>query len=185
MHLLSLVNAVLDLSRIEARQVELKLEDFGVRELARQAFSAHRSSAELKGLSMELEIAEDVPAEARGDRGKLLQLLNNLLHNAVKFTDAGRVRLRITAQAERLLFEVADTGRGMSAEALKHIFETFYQADSSNARAAEGRGLGLAIVRELVHLLGGKVDVQSAPGSGSEFAVTLPLRAAAWPERDL
>ncbi|MBK4737654.1 sensor histidine kinase [Noviherbaspirillum pedocola] len=177
-HLLSLVNTVLDMSRIEARQVRVALSDFDPRDLARQAFLAHRSSAEVKGLHMEMEVAEDVPGLVRGDRGKMLQILNNLLHNAIKFTDAGSVRFMLAAQGRELHFTVADTGCGMSADAVQHIFETFYQADSSNVRAAEGTGLGLAIVRELASILGGRVDVRSARGQGSTFTVTLPLAAA-------
>lgn len=174
MHLLSLVNQLLQLNRIERGQETLALENEDLAPLLHQALSAHRSSAQLKGLRLELSIAPDAPRQLVCDRMKLLQVLNNLLHNAIKFTDCGMVTLALSVADDALLFSVADTGRGIPPEAQDKIFDRFYQVDSGDARLSEGTGLGLFLVRELVSMMGGSVALQSAPGSGAVFRFTLP-----------
>lgn len=180
-HLLAIVNDILHLGRIEAGKMEVHEAPMSLRAFVEDVVSGHRSSASLKGLALDVAIDDALPETIVSDETKLKQVLNNLLHNAVKFTDRGGIAVSVTREAgvePSMRIEVADTGCGIPAESLHRVFEKFQQVDSSLARAHEGTGLGLALVRQLAELLGGSVAVQSEPGAGSRFVVRIPLRAA-------
>jgi PAS domain S-box-containing protein len=185
-HLLALLNDVLDLARIEANEVRLEAERVDVRHLADEAASPFVGTAVSRGLRLEVKVDEDVPADAHCDPLRLRQVLVNLLGNAVKFTHAGGVELRISRAAlidpdddvPQLRFEVVDTGIGITPEALPHIFDAFTQADNSTARHYGGSGLGLAICARLVCMMGGHLRADSEPGRGSRFHFTLPVGSA-------
>ncbi len=177
-HLLAIVNDILDLGRIEAGQVDLHRAPLSVRGLVDDMEAAHRSSASLKGLDLTVVVEPGVPETIESDEIKLKQVLNNLLHNAVKFTDRGSISLRVARDGSAvgmLVFVVTDTGCGIPPHAQALIFEKFQQADSSLARAHEGTGLGLALVRQMSALLGGAVSVRSTVGAGSTFTVSIPI----------
>jgi two-component system, NarL family, sensor histidine kinase BarA len=176
-HLLALVNQILQLNKIESGKERLVVDTVELRPLVTQVLNAHRSSARAKGLALESEIAEDAPAHIECDRIKLLQVLNNLLHNAIKFTDSGWVHLAVGACAQGVRFDVSDTGPGIPPDVQSQVFEKFFQVDSSSARPTDGTGLGLALVRELVELMRGDVTLQSLVGSGTTFSFAIPVRA--------
>ncbi|MFO1413493.1 MAG: ATP-binding protein [Burkholderiales bacterium] len=184
-HLLQLVNDVLDLNKIEAGRVAVTQAPEDVRALLADAVASHQAFAQGKGLVLASEVAPDVPATIVCDRTKVLRVLNNLLHNAIKFTDAGTVRARVCLNDGRVAFAVSDTGPGIPLDKQEAVFEKFVQADSSLARAHEGTGLGLALCRQLAQLLGGTITLASQPGAGTTFTFTLPLlreeRAAPMP----
>jgi signal transduction histidine kinase len=174
-HLLGLINAVLDLSKIEAGQLMLQPADYSMRELALGVISATEALAAEKKLALEVDVPADLPP-GRGDERRLTQVLMNLVGNAIKFTDAGSVRIRATVEDGSFLVAVTDTGVGIAAEDQKRIFEEFQQVDTSSTRRKGGTGLGLAIARRIVELHGGRIWVESAPGQGTTFHFTLPLR---------
>ncbi|HWJ95535.1 MAG TPA: ATP-binding protein, partial [Telluria sp.] len=126
-----------------------------------------------KRLALEFSVGS-VPQRVQCDRVKLMQVLNNLLHNAIKFTECGWVHLAVEAEDDFLRFEVSDTGPGIPPALQEHIFEKFYQVESLNAGRSDGTGLGLSLVRELVGMMGGEVRVQSQPGHGTTFIFTIP-----------
>jgi signal transduction histidine kinase/CheY-like chemotaxis protein len=175
-HLLSLINDILDLSRIEADRFDLEVADTDVHAVCRAAMAMVRSLAHKKHITLQLAI--DPEAESvRADERRLKQVLVNLLSNAVKFThDGGAVRLTVTGEeaAGRLLFAVADTGIGIAADDLPRLFQPFSQLDSALNRRHTGTGLGLALTKRMVELHGGFIDVASVPGQGSTFSVVLP-----------
>lgn len=173
-HLLELINDVLDISKIEAGQLELAQARFDPAAAARRAADTVAAQAAEKGLAMECDTAPGLP-ELVGDRRRVEQVLINLLANAVKFTDQGRVGLDVRATPEGVAFVVSDTGIGIPAEAHDQLFQPFRQLDSGLARAHEGTGLGLAICKRLVERMGGRIGFDSAPGVGSTFRVDLPL----------
>jgi signal transduction histidine kinase len=172
--LLALINATLDLSRLEAGQVPLDVTDVDVRDLLRDieadAREFLRSKAQLRFGS---ELAAGLPP-LRTDAGKLKVILRNLIHNAVKFTDAGGIALSIAPRAGGVELCVCDTGLGIPPEALPVIFDAFRQVDGSMTRRHGGVGLGLHVVKRLVELLNGSVSVQSRLGEGSTFRIWLP-----------
>ncbi|MGE3178458.1 MAG: PAS domain-containing sensor histidine kinase, partial [Vicinamibacterales bacterium] len=178
-HLLQLIDDVLDVSRIEAGKLELEVAEFDVADFLRDVESLARPLAERRGNVFEIAPAGDLGRMA-GDQVRLRQVLLNLLSNAAKFTEAGRIRLDVGRERrqsdETLVFRVADTGVGMSPDELKRIFVEFTQADSSTARRYGGTGLGLTISRHLCRLMGGDIRVASEPGRGSTFTVTVPAR---------
>ncbi len=176
-HLLSLVNQLLQLNKIEAGHEALLLSSENLHALAASAVNAHRSSALKKSLRLELKIAPDVPEQVECDRAKLVQVLHNLLHNAIKFTTQGEVRLTLSRYEGCMVFAVSDTGRGIPPGLQDRIFEKFFQVDAGDARLSDGSGLGLALVRKLVDLMGGHVSVHSMPGD-TTFRFTLPCSAA-------
>ncbi|MCC6313442.1 MAG: PAS domain S-box protein [Thermomicrobiales bacterium] len=176
--LLTLINDVLDLARIEAGRITLELEPVDLIDIAAQAHADIAPMAARKGLSLTLETPPALPA-LRADRARLHQILLNLVGNAVKFTQDGGVRISARETGEAIELMVADTGVGIAPEALDRIFDEFEQADTSTTRRFGGTGLGLAITRRLVELHGGTIGVTSAPGVGSTFTVTLPIVAAA------
>ncbi|MDZ5460898.1 MASE1 domain-containing protein [Azohydromonas lata] len=179
-HLLSLIDDVLDLSRIEAGKLQLEIVPFKLLPLLDAVCALLQPQAQAKALELRLDIPVPLPDEVVGDSLRLKQVLINLLSNAVKFTQSGSVVLSVhpvTCNPElvTLLFAVQDTGMGIPLEQQSHIFEPFMQADSSTTRQFGGTGLGLAIVRRLVDMMGGLLELQSAPGQGSTFSVTLTL----------
>ncbi|WP_374675075.1 ATP-binding protein [Ideonella sp.] len=180
--LLALIDDVLDLSRIEARKLALHPAPVDLRALASEAVELMAVAAREKPVQLRGEFAPDLPARVEADPNRLRQLLVNLLHNAVKFTERGQVVLRIAHLAGpapdgqvRLRFSVQDSGIGIAADQLERVFESFTQADNSSTRRHGGSGLGLAIVRQLVELMGGTVGVRSRPGAGSVFWFDLQL----------
>jgi signal transduction histidine kinase/ActR/RegA family two-component response regulator len=187
--LLLIVNDVLDFSKIEAGRLELDPIAFNPRELLEQTTKPLRLRALGKGLTLQLQIAPDVPERICADPVRLQQILINLVGNAIKFTDEGSVRVSLNAriatpQGVPLLFAVHDTGIGVPEEKQELIFEAFSQADGSTTRRFGGTGLGLSICSRLVGMMGGKIQLRSNPGQGSSFsfeivaAVAEPLREA-------
>ncbi|MGE3704023.1 MAG: ATP-binding protein, partial [Vicinamibacterales bacterium] len=158
---------------------ELEVAEFDVADFLRDVESLARPLAERRGNVFEIAPAGDLGRMA-GDQVRLRQVLLNLLSNAAKFTEAGRIRLDVGRERhqsdETLVFRVSDTGVGMSPDELKRIFVEFTQADSSTARRYGGTGLGLTISRHLCRLMGGDIRVASEPGRGSTFTVTVPAR---------
>ena len=174
-HLLGLINDVLDLSKIEAGQLTLSLGDYSMRELVQTILVATESLAAEKKLALKIDVGADLP-RGRGDERRLSQVLLNLVGNALKFTEAGEVRVRAGLEDGRFVVAVADTGPGISPSDQERIFEAFQQVDSSLTRKKGGTGLGLSIARRIVELHGGRLWVESAPGKGSTFSFTVPVR---------
>jgi len=187
--LLSLINDVLDMSKIEAGKIEIQMDDIDVTTIAEKVRSLWSPKAAEKGIELDVRVDPDLPAHIRCDPLRLTQILFNLVSNAVKFTSKGRVDLLIGALEDdadpaappKLCCEVMDTGPGMSAEVLSRLFNNFEQADGGVARRFGGTGLGLAISRRLAELMGGGLEVESAEGFGSLFRLTLPLILAESP----
>jgi signal transduction histidine kinase len=173
-HLLGLINDVLDLSKIEAGQLTLSPTDYSMRELVLDVVSATEALAAEKQLALDVDAPADLP-RGRGDERRLTQVLMNLVSNAIKFTEAGSVRIRAQVEDGSFVVAVTDTGVGIAPADQARIFEEFQQVDSSSTRRKGGTGLGLAIARRIVELHGGRIWVDSTPGQGSTFAFTLPL----------
>lgn len=178
-HLLSLINDVLDLSKIEAGKMTLYLEDFEVDEMIDEVVSSVQPLVEKNANTFELEVGEDV-GEMRADVTKVRQALVNLLSNASKFTENGTIRLSAVRYNEdggdRLRFEVSDTGVGMTPEQCSKVFEEFAQADVSTTRKYGGTGLGLTISRRFCRMMGGDITLVSELGKGTTFTVELPAQ---------
>ncbi len=180
--LLAILNDVLDLAKVEAGRMDLEEIVFDLEATVRGAQETFAPEAASKGLDFRLHIAPDAAGAYRGDPTRLRQILCNLLSNAVKFTEAGHVSLNIAAADGNLTIVVADTGIGIAAHHLPRLFGRFQQVDSSTTRRYGGSGLGLSICRELAQLMGGVIEVESLPGAGTHFTVTLPLaRVSAFP----
>jgi len=175
--LLTLINQILDLSKIEAGKMELSLERMELPELIRSVLGSMRPLALEKGLRLETRLALDVPA-VEADRVRLKQILVNLLSNAIKFTNEGHIEVSAKPSGRMVRISVTDTGVGISPEAQKVIFDEFVQGDGSTTRRHGGTGLGLSIVRKLVELQSGAITVVSEPGSGSTFTFTVPAWAS-------
>jgi len=178
-----LLNDVLDMARVEAGELAIHPEPFDLRATCRAIVELFRAKAEEKGLSLELEIAPQVAERHIGDAARLRQVLGNLVSNAVKFTERGRVEVRIDAApevdgAQALALAVVDTGIGFDAETGQRLFARFAQADGSITRRFGGTGLGLSISRALARLMNGEIEVASTPGEGSCFTVRLTLPIA-------
>ena len=180
--LLSLVNDVLDFSKIESGKLELERQPFDPSELVAETVRVIGPEAEAKGIELVVD-TERAPAAVQGDPTRLRQILLNLLTNAVKFTNAGRVRVQAEEIGRRenevaLRFEVEDSGIGITQEAQDRLFSPFVQADSSTTRKYGGTGLGLAICGRLAQAMGGEIDCTSVPGKGSRFFFTVRLEHA-------
>jgi signal transduction histidine kinase/CheY-like chemotaxis protein len=173
--LLSILNSILDLSKIEAGLLEIEACDFDLAEAVRLACAPFANLAVQKGVDFVVEVDPRTAGRRRGDPLRLRQVLSNLASNAVKFTEAGRIRLTVRPGPETVRFELADTGVGIPKAGLDEIFDRFAQVDGSSTRRFGGTGLGLAICRELVALAGGTLSVESELGKGSTFVVELPL----------
>ena len=174
--LVTLLNDILDLSKIEAGKMTIEAIDFDLRKTVQEPLSIFDIAVREKNLSLDLTVAPDCSGWVRGDPLRLRQIMTNLVGNAVKFTSQGSLQVIVTpGERGRLGFEVKDTGIGIPAAKLGSIFEAFTQADGSTTRQYGGTGLGLAITRRLVNLMGGRLSAQSAPGAGSSFFFELPL----------
>lgn len=174
-HLLGLINDVLDLSKIEAGQLTLALEDYAVGQIVRSTVTAVEPLARAKGLTLATSVTENLPI-GRGDERRLTQVLLNLAGNAVKFTEAGAVDILADAVDGHFEIAVRDTGPGIAPRDQALIFEEFLQVDSSSTRQKGGTGLGLAISRRIVEMHGGTIEVESELGSGSTFRMRIPIR---------
>lgn len=182
-NLLRIVNDLLDFSRVESGRLEFETATIQTRSYLEEVRARFADQAESKDLTLNSAIDENVPTEFVSDSVRLAQILDNLIGNAIKFTNAGHVDIRLRmdpdfADNSRLLFTVKDTGPGIAADKQKLIFESFQQADLSTSREYGGTGLGLAIVRQLVECMGGEVRLTSQLGQGSTFYVSLPVDLA-------
>jgi signal transduction histidine kinase len=181
-HLLGLINDVLDLSKIEAGQLTLSLSDYSLGDVVHGVVAAVEPLAAEKRLAFKAEVAPDLPV-GRGDERRLSQVLLNLVGNAIKFTDKGEVAIRAAAANGAFTVAVCDTGPGIPVGDQAKIFEEFQQADSSITRKKGGTGLGLSIAKRIIEMHGGRIWVESEPGKGSTFYLTLPVRVEAQAEK--
>lgn len=174
--LLGVLNDVLDMSKIEAGKLTLETEPLEPAALALQVQSVHRALAAGKGLELNLSVAPSARGRRLGDPGRLVQILHNLVGNAVKFTQSGRVDIRLQVDAtDALVLVVSDTGIGMTSEQIARMFKEFEQADGTVTRRFGGTGLGMSIVKRLVDLMAGEISVESNPGLGTSVHLRLPL----------
>jgi signal transduction histidine kinase len=176
-HLLGLINDVLDLSKIEAGQLVLAMEEYSVTDMVATVLSATESLARAKGLKLGSDVAPGLPT-GTGDARRLTQVLLNLVGNAIKFTDQGSVEVRAVQVDGRFELSVVDTGFGIAPEDQAKIFEEFQQVDNTSTRKKGGTGLGLSISRRIVELHGGRITVESEVGKGSSFKVVVPVNAS-------
>lgn len=182
--LLTILNDLLDFSKIEAGRIEFEAAPFVLSDIARRIESLHALKAREKNLTLSIACEGEGDAPWLGDAHRVVQILHNLVGNAIKFTSSGSVRVRLVAegggdQPDAIRIEVADTGIGLTEEQTRRIFEPFTQADTTTTRKFGGTGLGLSIVRGLVDAMGGTIEVASHPGAGARFTVRLPLPKAA------
>jgi signal transduction histidine kinase len=175
-HLLGLINDVLDLSKIEAGQLTLSLSDYSFQDAVQSVVTSVESLAKEKGLRVTVAVASKLPV-GRADERRVVQVLLNLVGNAIKFTDAGEVGIRVNAVDDTFVVSVSDTGPGIPKSQHERIFEEFQQVDGSSTRAKGGTGLGLAIAKKIIELHGGRIWVESVVGKGSTFTFSLPVRA--------
>jgi GAF domain-containing protein len=175
-HLLGLINDVLDLSKIEAGQLVLTLDDYSLKDVVQAVYSAVEALAAEKKLSFKIDVPPDLPS-GRADERRLTQVLLNLVGNAIKFTDSGEVMIKASASNGSFSLSVRDTGPGISDADQAKLFQEFQQADNSTTKAKGGTGLGLAISKRIIEMHGGRIWVESSLGRGSTFSVTLPVRA--------
>ena len=174
--LLTVLNSILDMSKIEAGKMELEEVPLVLSDILAQVEALHRIKAEEKGLELQVMTSAGADLARMGDPHRLIQVLNNLLSNAIKFTESGRVRLKLSCRPGKpVTIDVTDTGVGMTEAQLSRVFESFEQADGSTTRRFGGTGLGLSIVRQLILLMGGMITMTSHPGEGTEVRVILPL----------
>jgi signal transduction histidine kinase len=177
--LLSVLNDLLDLSKIEAGHLELEQAPFNIQSVAAGAYSTFTTIANASGVSFSMTIEPEAEGQWLGDSVRVRQILYNLISNALKFTSEGRVHVRVDARptpaSKALLITVADTGIGIAPEVLPNLFEKFVQADSTMTRRFGGTGLGLTICRQIAEMMGGTIEVESKLGEGSTFRVFLPL----------
>ena len=188
--LLSLINDILDLSKIEAGRLDLEQIEFDLCDLVDSLAEMLGARAQSKQIDLACYVARNVPPVLYGDPGRLRQILLNLVGNAIKFTERGGVRLEVAmegrdAEEAQLVFRVIDTGIGVAEEACARLFDKFVQADSSTTRRFGGSGLGLAICRELAQMMGGRLEVASAVGVGSTFTLSLSLPVIEGESRDV
>ena len=179
-NLLRLINDLLDFSKIKAGKLVFEHNDFNLKEFIWNIYESYKLQLDSSRVKLVLNIDEDVPSYVNGDYNRLTQVLNNLLSNAQKFTDSGQIRIDLKKAAEsakqvQLQFEVSDTGIGISPKKIATIFEPFQQGETNISRRYGGTGLGLTIVKQLIELLGGSIEVTSQPGKGTKFTVIMPL----------
>jgi signal transduction histidine kinase/CheY-like chemotaxis protein/HPt (histidine-containing phosphotransfer) domain-containing protein len=186
--LLSLLNDILDYSKVEAGKLELENIDFDFRESVAEVIRLFTENAHQKGIELVCQVSEGVPLALQGDPGRLRQILTNLVGNAIKFTEHGEVFVNVTALNKDndhalLCFEIRDTGIGIAPEAFEHIFQAFSQADGTTTRRYGGTGLGLAISKQLIQMMGGEITVLSTPGGGSTFRFTVRMKRVDLPRQ--
>jgi signal transduction histidine kinase len=172
-HLLSLINDVLDLSKIEAGQLQVAYENFDLRSMMEKAVESARPLAGKKGLELTYAVSYEIET-ITGDRRRVEQILLNLISNAIKFTEKGSVKIECEPEGDNVTISVIDTGIGIKTEDLETLFQAFRQIDSGMTRKYDGTGLGLSISKKLVELMGGQIRVTSVWGSGSTFSFSLP-----------
>ncbi len=185
-NLLIIINDLLDVSKIEAGKMTFENIPFSIDELANQTIELFQAKADEKEVQLSLEKDPTIPAYIEGDPTRLSQILNNLVSNAIKFTDKGEVRLRLKMKSIEnekvtIVFEVKDSGIGIAEKSLSSIFESFTQANSDTTRKFGGTGLGLTIVKNLVEMQNGEIEVKSKPGSGTTFIFSLPYLISSKP----
>ena len=173
-HLLGLINDVLDLSKIEAGQLTLSLDNYSMKDVVHGVFGAVEPLAADKKIAFKTEVAPDLP-QGRGDERRLTQVLLNLVGNAIKFTDAGEVAIKASVSNGHFSVSVCDTGPGISEADQSKLFQEFQQADNSITKKKGGTGLGLAISKRIVEMHGGRIKLESQLGKGSTFSITLPV----------
>lgn len=188
--LLTVINDILDYSKIEAGKLDLEHIEFSVREIVEETMRAQARAAQKKGLALSCDLQPEVPERLLGDPTRLKQVITNLLGNALKFTERGEVALEVRMEGKAepnqcvwTRFTVRDTGIGIAKEKQRLIFQAFAQSDDSTTRQYGGTGLGLTISAQLVDMMDGRIWVESEPGLGSRFHVTLPLDLPAGPRR--
>jgi signal transduction histidine kinase len=174
-HLLGLINDVLDISKIEAGRLKLSLNDYSMQEVVQTVFTAVEPLATEKNLALKIDVPQDLTI-GKGDEQRIDQVLLNLVGNAIKFTEAGEVRVEVTASDGTFLVAVSDTGPGISEADQQKIFKEFHQVDDSSTREKGGTGLGLSIVKRIIEMHGGLIWVESRPGKGTTFRFKLPIR---------
>ncbi len=176
-HLLNLINDVLDLSKIEAGQLELALDDYAMADVVHSVVTAVEGLAAEKNLPLTVTMPASL-SPGRGDSQRIAQVLMNLLGNAVKFTDSGHIDVNVEESGGQFTVAVSDTGCGLAAADREHIFNEFHQVDGSSTREKGGTGLGLAIAKRIVEMHGGQIGVDSIAGEGSTFRFSVPVRVA-------
>ena len=174
-HLLGLINDVLDLSKIEAGELTLDLADYSLKEVVQTVFTAVESLATGKKLALTIDVAPNLP-RGHGDERRLVQVLLNLVGNAIKFTDKGEVAIKATMSDGSFTVAVRDTGPGIAPSDQDKIFEEFQQADNAATKRKGGTGLGLSIAKRIIGMHGGRIWVESDVGKGSTFAFTIPVK---------
>ena len=179
-----LVDDLLDVAKIETGALHLDPAPFDLRRVLEDTVAFWSGQAQAKGLELRLDLAPDLPVRVLEDEARLRQVLFNLMSNALKFTEAGRVTLSARVEADRLLLSVADTGIGVAAQDQERIFVSFAQVDGSVTRRFGGTGLGLTICRNIARAMGGDISVESRPGEGATFTASLPARPAAVPAEE-
>jgi two-component system, sensor histidine kinase len=182
--LLAVLNDLLDLSKIEASSMELEVAPFDLEQLVQGVAAAYESMAVRKGLAFVCEFDDAARGQYRGDSARIRRILYSLSDNAVKFTQQGGVTLRVASLADGVVFSLIDTGIGIGAHDLSHLFESFFQADATLTRRYAGTGVGLAICSELANLMGGALKAESDLGAGSTFTLSLPLERMTAAELD-
>ena len=173
-HLLTLINDILDLSKIEAGKMELHIEEFEFEKHLSQIEATAKPLVEKNGNKFVIEKPDNIK-KLTNDQTKLRQILFNMLSNAAKFTKKGTVTLAITESGDDIKFAVIDTGIGMNEEQLGKVFEEFTQAESSTSKDYGGTGLGLPISKMMTEMMGGRMDVESEAGKGTTFSITIPI----------
>lgn len=173
--MIALVNNLLDQAQISENSIHLNIGEFAPQELFNNLRAAVEVLVEAKGLKYSQEIDPSMPATLRGDFYRLQQILINIVNNAIKFTEEGFIHARMQAFEENWILQISDTGVGLTLEDLEKVFEPFEQVKSSMDHTHRGAGLGLSIVKQLVDLMDGEIEINSAPGSGSTFTISLPL----------
>ncbi len=181
--LLTLINDILDLSKLESGKLEISDSPYSVPDLVTDIYGMIHVRAKEKGLHFDISIDPDLPTGLFGDDVRIKQILINLLNNAVKYTSDGRVEfvmgfLNLDDDTVKVVYEVRDTGMGIPDESIPHLFDAFMRVDSEKTKYIEGTGLGLSIVKQLVDIMGGHIDVESKVGEGSVFRVTLPQKVS-------
>jgi signal transduction histidine kinase len=175
-HLLGLINTVLDIAKIESGQFSLNLAEYAIESVVETVRAATESLAETKKISLKTDVAKSLPIGI-GDEQRLTQVLLNLVGNAIKFTDAGEVRVTAKIVNDYFAVSVLDTGPGIPEQERTRIFDQFHQVDGSLTKAKGGTGLGLAIAKQIVEMHGGRIWVESTLGKGSTFQMELPTHA--------
>jgi signal transduction histidine kinase/CheY-like chemotaxis protein/HPt (histidine-containing phosphotransfer) domain-containing protein len=177
--LLTIVNDILDLSKIEAGGIEIEQEAFPLRKIITDTIELFTPIAIEKGITLEADLGRTLPRFVSGDEGRVMQILRNLLGNSIKFTEKGSVKLVVKKEGDDIYFGITDTGIGIPENQQKMIFDKFTQANNTSSRKYGGTGLGLAITKQLVELMDGKIGVNSTIGQGSTFWFKLPLKECA------